>query len=183
MVAFSARRLVWLAISVISLTTSPIAAASLQRPCIVALVRSASITAFCAMLVDCATWRPISVTELASSSDAAATVCTLAEASSVAAATAVAWLDVSSAVAVMAEAVACSSVDAEATVLSTAEMPASKPSVSSFTRAARAIRSLMASASLAASSLALIMFSLKTTTARAISPISSCFSVAGISAA
>jgi hypothetical protein len=62
------------------------------------------------------------VTELASSSDAAATVCTLVEASSVAAATAVAWLLVSSAVAVIDDAVACNSVEADATDRSTVDM-------------------------------------------------------------
>ena len=105
-----------------------------------ALVRSASATAFCAIVADCATWRLISVTELASSSDAAATVCTLVEASSVAAATAVAWLLVSSAVAVIDDAVACNSVEAEATDLSTVDMFASNVGVSSLTRVARATR-------------------------------------------
>jgi len=79
--------------------------------------------------------------------------------------------------------VACSSVEADATDLSTFEMSASNVWVSSFTRAARATRALMASASLAASSLALIMFSLKIRTALAIRPISSFLSVAGISTA
>ena len=139
------------------------------------------MTAFCAIAADCATWRLISLTELASSSDAAATVCTFVEASSVAAATAVAWLLVSSAVAVIDDAVACNSVEADATDFSTDDMSLSNASVSSFTRAARAIRSLIASASLAASSLAWIMFSLKIRTALAICPISSCLSVAGIS--
>ena len=144
------------------------------------LVRSASSTAFCAIAADCATCRLISVTELASSSDAAATVCTLVEASSVAAATAVAWFDVSSAVAVIDEAVACNSVEAEATERSTVDMFVSNAWVSSLTRAARATRALIASASFSASSLALIMFSLKISTARAIRPISSFLSVAGI---
>ena len=121
------------------------------------------------------------MTELASSSDAAATVCTFVEASSVAAATAVAWLLVSSAVAVIDDAVACSSVEADATDLSTVDMSASNAWVSSLTRAARATRALMASASLSASSFALIMFSLKISTARAIRPISSFLSVAGTS--
>ena len=97
-----------------------------------------------------------------------------------AAATAVAWLLVSSAVAVIDDAVACSSVEADATDRSTVEMSASKVSVSSFTLAARATRTRMASASFSASSLALIMFSLKIKTARAIRPISSFLSVAGI---
>ena len=54
-VALSASKLVWLAISLISLTTSPMLAASLNRPCTVELVRSASPTAFCAIAADCAT--------------------------------------------------------------------------------------------------------------------------------
>src|SRR5260221_717115 len=54
-VALSARRLVWLAMSLISLTTSPMLAASLNRPWTVVLVRSASATAFCAIAADCAT--------------------------------------------------------------------------------------------------------------------------------
>ena len=53
--------------------------------------------------------------------------------------------------------------------------------MSSLTREARAIRALKASASLAASSFALIMFSLKISTVRAIKPISSFLSVAGTS--
>ena len=121
------------------------------------------------------------MTELASSSVAAATVCTLAEASSVAAATAVAWLLVSLAVAVIDDAVACNSVEADAIAFSTDEMLVSKPWVSSLTGVARATRSLISSASFAASSLALIMFSLNTTTAQAIRPISSRLPVAGIS--
>ena len=63
-VAFSASRLVWLAISLISLTTSPIRVASADRSCTVAFVRSASATALRATLADCATCRLISVIEL-----------------------------------------------------------------------------------------------------------------------
>ena len=72
-------------------------------------------------------------------------------------------------------------VAAEATDFNTDEMSESNLLVKSFTRAARAMRSLIASASLAASSLALIMFSLKIRTALAIKPISSLLSMAGIS--
>jgi len=90
MVAFSASRLVWLAMSLISFTASPIFCAAADRPCTVTLVRFACSTAWPAILVDSATSRPISETEDDSSSVAAATVCTLAEACSATAATVVA---------------------------------------------------------------------------------------------
>ena len=75
--------------SLISLTTSPILLAASARACTLALVRSASETAWLAILAELPTWRLISLIEDDSSSDAAATVCTLVDASSVAAATAV----------------------------------------------------------------------------------------------
>jgi hypothetical protein len=90
MVALSAKRLVWPALSLMSSTTSPILWAASARPWTVLLARSASSTAPWEILVDSATWRPISSMELESSSVAEATVWTLVDASSEAAATAVA---------------------------------------------------------------------------------------------
>ena len=54
-VALRARRLVWLAMSLISFTTSPIFCAAFESPCMVPLVRWASATALAAISVDCAT--------------------------------------------------------------------------------------------------------------------------------
>jgi len=180
-VALSASRLVWLAMSLMRFTTSPIFCAASAKVCTRALVISASAAALPAMPVDWATWRPISATEELSSSAALATVCTLVEACSDAAATAVDWREVSSAVAVMLWAVACISVADEATVRSTMETSASKSWVSFSMARARASRCFCASASRAASSFALIMFSLNTSTALAMTPISSRRSVAGTS--
>ena len=73
----------------ISWTIAPIFSALSAKTPTILLVRSASCTAVAAVAEDCATWREISVTELDSSSVAAATVCTFALASSAAAATAV----------------------------------------------------------------------------------------------
>src|SRR4051812_48105453 len=85
-----ASRLVCPAIVSISCTTSPMRWAVLLRPSTVELVLSASTTASLAILDDCSTCRPISSTEEDSSSAEDATVCTLADASSTEAATAVA---------------------------------------------------------------------------------------------
>ena len=52
MVAFSASKLVWAAIEWISLTTSPIFSAPVDRAPTVALVRSASATALLAISLD-----------------------------------------------------------------------------------------------------------------------------------
>src|SRR3546814_9913526 len=66
-----------------------------------------------ATCADLATWRLISAIEEESSSAALETVCTFVEACSEAAATAIAWRDVCSAVAVMEVAVGCNSVRSE----------------------------------------------------------------------
>ena len=74
MVAFSARRLVWPAMAVISFTTSPIFSAAPVRPCTIVSVRPASLTAWAAMLAE---WRICSETAATvevSSSAAAATL-------------------------------------------------------------------------------------------------------------
>ena len=100
-VALSASRLVWPAMSLISLTTSPMRCAASARPCTVALVRSA--------LVDRLPGDARRLADLAadlldrrdSSSAARATVWTLVDACSEALATAVAWRLVSSAVALI----------------------------------------------------------------------------------
>ena len=131
MVALSASRLVWLAMSLIRLTTSPIFCAASASPWTFSLVFWASSTAFWAILLDWPTWRPTSSTDWDSSSAAEATVCTLVEASSDAAATAVDWRLVSSAVDAMDCAEPCISVAAEATVAMMAPAPASKSSASS----------------------------------------------------
>ena len=87
MVALSAKRLVCEAMSLISLTTSPIRPEASASSLTVPSVWRASSAAAAAMRVDWATWRPISVMEALNSSAAVATVCTLAEACSVAEAT------------------------------------------------------------------------------------------------
>src|SRR5436305_1860518 len=107
MVAFSASRLVCAEIEWISLTTSPIFSAPVDKTCTVALVRSASLTALLAISLDRVTCREISVTELDSSSAAAATVPTLLEALSEAAPTVAARALASLAVDVIDCAVAC----------------------------------------------------------------------------
>jgi len=135
--------LVWLAISLINLTTSPMLAASLKQ----ALNRRIGAIGFQHGLLR-NRGRLCDLT--ADLGDRARQLLrrrghgwTFVEASSVAAATAVAWLLVSSAVAVIDDAVACSSVEADATDRSTVDMSASNVRVSSLTRAARATRALM----------------------------------------
>ena len=88
MVAFRARRLVWLAMLLISPTTSPIRCAPSDKVRTTSLVRFASATARFVTWLDCATWRPISVIEALSCSAAAATFPTAALASIAAAVTA-----------------------------------------------------------------------------------------------
>src|SRR6185312_13272442 len=101
MVALSASRLVWDAMSLISCTTSPMRCAASASPFTVTSVLRVSLTALPAISAACVTCRPISPTESDSSSEALATVSTLAEACVAAPATAVAWRSVSSAVADM----------------------------------------------------------------------------------
>jgi hypothetical protein len=107
MVALSASRFVWLAISLIRLTISPIFSAAFARVRTSWLVRSASVTASPVILELSFTWRAISEIDEESSSAAAATVWTLAVACSEAAATAVVWLLVCSAVRDMVSAEDC----------------------------------------------------------------------------
>ena len=76
-VAFNASRLVWLAMLVIRLTTSPIFSAPCASACTTASVRRASSTARPVIFADCATCRPdhrLRV-EAVNSSAAEATVC------------------------------------------------------------------------------------------------------------
>ena len=105
-VALSARRFVWLAMLEISPTTSPMRVAAWLKSCTRCWVWSASPTAVWARLAEPSTCRPISCTDEPNSSAAVATVCTLAEACSAAAATVVDWLAVSVALDVMVWAVA-----------------------------------------------------------------------------
>jgi hypothetical protein len=74
MVALSASRLVWPAISLISLTTSPICCAAWARPSMRSLPRRLSSTAWFVTTAALSIWRRISPIELSISSDAAATV-------------------------------------------------------------------------------------------------------------
>ncbi len=144
-------------------------------------MRPASSTAWPAICADCDTWRLISVIEDDSSSAADATVCTLVDACSAAAATAVDWRDVDSAVLVMEAAVDCISFVADVTVCSTRDTSVSNSRVNRSISLVRASRAVCASASRAAAALALIILSLKTSTALAMAPTSSRRSVAGIS--
>ena len=79
-------------------------------------MRSVSATACWVIVVDWLTWRAISLIEAESSSPAAATVCTLDDATREAAATVAAWRFACSAVRAMASAVARISEAAEATM-------------------------------------------------------------------
>ena len=74
MVAFKARRLVWLATSLIMATTSPIFCAADARPWTVASVRWAASEAWREMVTDFATWPATSAIEAESSSAAPAAV-------------------------------------------------------------------------------------------------------------
>src|SRR5258707_1285718 len=107
MVAFSASKLVCAAMLWINFTTSPIFSAPVESAPTVALVRSASPTALLAISLERATWREISLTELDSSSAAAATVPTLFDELSDAAPTVAARALASLAVAVIDWAVVC----------------------------------------------------------------------------
>ena len=80
MVAFSARRLVRPAISLIILNTSSILRAAATNACTTASVRRTSLTASSAMRADSAPWRPISAIAPRAYSVALATACTLARA-------------------------------------------------------------------------------------------------------
>ena len=98
MVAFSASKFVCAAMSLISVTTSPILRAASASPCTFTFVFPTSPTAWEATRAASATCRLISEIEEESSSDASATDCTLVDAWSDAIATAAAFLLVSSAV-------------------------------------------------------------------------------------
>jgi len=111
-------------------TTSPIRAAALDSSLTRSLVVRAWVTASPAIRADSCTCRLISVTEDDSSSVAEATDCTLAEASSDAAATAVARSCERVAVEVRVVADASSSVDAEDTDSTISPTVASKESAS-----------------------------------------------------
>ena len=136
-------------------------------------MRRASPTAFSVIFDDCATWRVISLIEELSSSAEAATVCTLALASSAAAATLAAWPLVCPAVADIARAVASISVAADASSPTRLATLASKPRTSASSRAARCSLAARSASCSAASWSALIMLSLNTCTAPAMAPISS----------
>ena len=116
MVAFSASRLVCPAMVLISSTTSPMRLAAFDNSLTRSLVTRAWPTASLAIRADSCTWRLISLTEEDSSSVAEATDCTLVEASSEAAATAVVSCCERSAVDDSVPAEASSWVEAEDTV-------------------------------------------------------------------
>ena len=116
MVALSASRLVWPAMVLISSTTSPMRLAAFDNSLTRSLVTRAWPTASVAIRADSCTWRLISLTEDDSSSVADATDCTLVEASSEAAATAVVSSCERSAVADSVPAEASSWVEADDTV-------------------------------------------------------------------
>jgi hypothetical protein len=181
-VALSASRLVWPAMSLISLSTSPIFCAASARPRIVWLVRSASLTARPAICAEDDAWRPISPIEALSSSAAEATVWTLTVACSDAAATAPAWREVSSAVADSDCAEDCMSPAAEATPSTTPPTDSSKPSaiLSIAARFSASARSRSAAPS-TSSALARVKPSRNTASARAMAPTSSLRASAGMS--
>jgi hypothetical protein len=86
-VALSASRLVCSATEIMSLTTSPMRPAACYSSAMRASVFSACLTTSAAIVLDFCTWRAISLTEPANSSEADATEFTLADACSDAAAT------------------------------------------------------------------------------------------------
>jgi hypothetical protein len=90
MVAFSASKLVWLAMSVIRPTTAPIFSAPSASARTIVSVCLASSTALLVIFDDWAIWRLISAIEAVSSSLAEATECRPTPACSAAEATAVA---------------------------------------------------------------------------------------------
>jgi hypothetical protein len=157
----------------IRVTTSPIFCAPSASERAVSPLRRALSTARAAISVDCATWRPISATEDVNSSVALATICTLAEVCSEAAATTPACRLVADAVEDIDWAVSSITEDADDSPPTSSETLVSNARVSSSSaRARRILTSLSASFSTARRS-ALIMLSLKTCTAAAIAPISS----------
>ena len=115
-VAFSASRLVWPAMVLISSTTSPIRAAAIESSLTRSVVVRAWLTASPAIRADSCTCRLISLTEEDSSSVAVATDCTLPVASPEATATTEVSSCARCAVVASVEDDASSSVDAEDTV-------------------------------------------------------------------
>ncbi|MEY9470169.1 hypothetical protein ABH992_002568 [Bradyrhizobium yuanmingense] len=175
MVAFSAKRLVWPAMALMSSTTSPMRAAALDNSLTRSLVCPAWVTASPAMRAEACTWRLISLTEAVSSSAADATDCTLVAASSDAASTSVASSVERLAVVVSDVADASSSLAADDTVSTISPIAPSKSSailiMSARRRSAASLSCLIfSSASSCAFRSALI---LNVSTACAISPISS----------
>ena len=189
MVAFSASRLVWSAISLIRLTTSPIFCAAAARLSTLAFAPSASRTAVLAISEEWVTRRAISCTDAVISSVAEATVCTFTEASSDAPATAVVrWLDSSadelmaladdlscSAAAVTPDSICLAALSKSSIILLTL----AARSASARNRASSASRALVCSPSIRSRSIA---FCLNTSTACAIEPSSSPRSRRGTSA-
>ena len=116
MVALSANRLVWLAMSLIRLTISPMLVTSSDSFRIKSVVLRASPSARSATICDLETWDEISLIEADNSSVAEATVWTLVEASSAALATEVACKLVSEALSAMSRAEDCNWAAAAVTV-------------------------------------------------------------------
>jgi hypothetical protein len=173
-VAFSASRLVWPAMVVIIVTTSPIRAAAPLSSCTRCAVDAASSTAAWVRAAAFEAWRPISWTEVSSSSAAEAAVLTLAAASSAALATRTDWLAAPEAVLVMVVAVACRAAAAPDTV---PMMPPTAPSKASAIWRMPVLRCSSAACRAWAFSVsrarARIRPSLKTWTEAAMAPISS----------
>ncbi|GJE68607.1 hypothetical protein CHKEEEPN_0123 [Methylorubrum podarium] len=173
-VALSASRLVCPAIVAIIATTSPIRAAESERSRTRVAVCPASSTAACASVAEPSTCRPISCTEAPSSSAAAATVATFEAASPADAATVLDCPAVRVALAVMAPAVAWSSVAAAVT-------PPTMPPTARWKSSARARAAARRCASAPARAARVsssrvrvrIRLSLNTCTAAAMAPISS----------
>ena len=173
-VAFSASRLVWLAIAEIRSTTSPTRRAPVLRAWTRSAVAAASRTAACARSAEEPTWRPISLTEEPSSSAAAATVVTLEEASSAAAAALVDWPAVCVAVAVRLWAVDWSCVAADVTEPTMPPMADSNRSASSRVACRRCASAPARACAVSASrARACSRFSRKTATVADMAPISS----------
>ena len=167
MVAFRASRLVWLAMFWISVTTSPIFCVPLASPSTTELVRRASSAALPAISAERVTCLAISLIDAVSSSVAAATVSTFAEACVDAEAAAVVCRVVASLLPLIDEDSPWISLAATATASTIRPMLRSKPEASSrlaasrscFARPSASVRSALARASAALAASASAVFS------------------------
>ncbi len=169
--------------SLIRPTTLPIRWAASASAWTVASVLRASATTEAVMVAVCCTWRLISPIDAVSCSVEAATVCTLLLVASAATETVDTFRLVWAATCDIWLAVACSSVEAEAKTCTMPPILCSKLRTSASTRSVRCALAACSVAWAAARRCCSTAFALNTSTARAMSPISSRPSRPGTSAA